>query len=168
MRAAIKTYLLLALVAILGVAAFATPIDTKPEHSGKAVPVVNFQISTKDGKTYTTNVVDGPVRAKEAFVVTYTPARGKCPHHVKNGIDSWTVHVGFTTPTGQSFAQYAAVAYVDSKTNQTVAPAVTIPAWVMSAPGTAYFWFDCTNEAGQIEYDSNFGYNWPVEVAAKA
>ncbi|KAJ3087279.1 hypothetical protein HK102_011446 [Quaeritorhiza haematococci] len=164
MRATIKMYFALAIAAILGVAAFASPIENKPVESSKTpLPVVNFRISTKDDRAYTTSIVNGPVRAKEPFLVTYDAARAKCRHHVEGGVDSWTAHVGYITTSGQLFAQYAAVAYIDSKTNQTVTPTVSIPA--MSTPGTAYFWFDCTNGAGQIEFDSNFGYNWPVEVA---
>ncbi|KAJ3087278.1 hypothetical protein HK102_011445 [Quaeritorhiza haematococci] len=162
-QSAILVALLAFLAAFLGAHAVPVSADDNDNARLPPVPIVYFKVGKERGQTqYATEIFNGPVQVNHKFAIMYDAARAKCEHYFENGVDSWTAHVGFTTTTGQTFAQYAAVAYIDSITNNTITPTVSIPP--MAKPGKAYFWFDCTNAIGQIEYDSNMGSNWEVEI----
>ncbi|KAJ3085737.1 hypothetical protein HK102_013877 [Quaeritorhiza haematococci] len=125
------------------------------------LPIVYFSIDKETGE-YVNDVFLGPIVEGRQFGLVYDPARAKCDHVFdSNGVDSWTVNVGFISTTGEIVPFFTQAGYVDSF-NSTVSPTVPIPA--MPSAGTVQIWFYCTNSAGQIIYDSNFGKNWVVEV----
>ncbi|KAJ3087280.1 hypothetical protein HK102_011447 [Quaeritorhiza haematococci] len=136
--------------------------DSDPNARLPPAPVAYFTTDQSDKNTYKTDVYYGPVRTKSRLLVSYDVARAKCEHVFDDtGVDTWSVHLGYQSTTGQVFPKYRTMGYID-RDNQTVRNLAVIPP--MEQPGKAYFWFYCTNGAGQVEFDSNFGANWEVEV----
>ncbi|KAJ3086066.1 hypothetical protein HK102_013549 [Quaeritorhiza haematococci] len=152
----------------------ATPSDIAPTESQDTdlsgarlppAPEVFFTVDPSDHKTYKTEIEYGPVRTKYRFIVKYDLERAaaKCEHlYNKYGRDTWAVHFGYQSPTGEVIENAGTVAYADAN-NRIVSTAVPVPP--TETPGKAYIWFYCTNSGGQVIYDSNFGKNWELDVA---
>ncbi|KAJ3086064.1 hypothetical protein HK102_013547 [Quaeritorhiza haematococci] len=127
------------------------------------MPIVYFRLGGPiDQKAFTTEIYNGPIRAKDRFEVIYEPTRAKCEHAFESGVDSWAVHLAYQNTANQIHPDFALAAYVDPNSNSTVNPPIIIPP--MNKTGKALFWFYCTNAVGQVEYDSNMGSNWEVEI----
>ncbi|KAJ3415004.1 hypothetical protein HDV05_005649 [Chytridiales sp. JEL 0842] len=170
---------LISTIALVG-SAVASPVKLQTRQESHVVEVlpqlpengklVFFDIA-KDGKTFVTNVLKGPIKANEGFYIRYNPNRGQCPHQIyKYGQDTWAVSAYWINTKGQMEPSYtytynnqtsttygigiAEATHWGNPSNDPAYPEINT--WYVKVPampaGEAQFWFRCGSYGGAKGY----------------
>ncbi|KAJ3191935.1 hypothetical protein HK101_007256 [Irineochytrium annulatum] len=152
--------LLTAFIALIASSlAGASPLQARTDLSTPTL--LNFTIAA-DGRTFVTNIINGPLSSHHQAQVLYDWRRADnagCESAFQEGFDTMAVVVHYKDATGH-------VGSLDQaffRGTFQIQPPVYLPNPLPA--GDLQFWFTCSSEVTAVVYDSNYSKNWDFKVA---